>query len=479
MPNLNVPTSTTITFDEHITKVSWLGWTSQGDTQIYEATTSGQNIDWFYPDDGSYYVITFTITLDKNYILNDVNVNSISGGVPIKDKTNNTFQINLRDDSGTYDPSTITLTSKLEGVSDTKPVYKFINNAWVKQDAFQFTNGSWVRISTATTPLATPVISLSENILKIKRVDNATSYDVYVDNVLKKTVDVPKSYTLTIPASGTVQSGTSYNSYYNSYGGHGGGKVDVTLLDGSTKVYKCSTESEQQVQNVVRIDNIWLNGAGSSYYTDVNGQGYEINGFPEPLPYTLTQDSVVCTYVMCFVRGTQITLANGTTKNVEDITYDDELLVWNFYEGKYDIAKPSWIMIPRKASEYKLVTFSDNSILKLAGPDVKSHRLYNVTKQQFLYANECVGDKVFTQRGILEVTGYEIVQEEVEYYNLTTEKYYDCFANGVLAGSRLNNMYHINTDMKYDSDIRLISEKEEKERWEVREQCRLEKARIE
>ena len=36
-------------------------------------------------------------------------------------------------------------------MSDTKPVYKFINNAWVKQDAFQFTNGSWVRISAATT----------------------------------------------------------------------------------------------------------------------------------------------------------------------------------------------------------------------------------------------------------------------------------------------------------------------------------------
>ena len=221
------------------------------------------------------------------------------------------------------------------------------------------------------------------------------------------------------------------------------------------------------------------NRSDSSYYYDTNHQGYEINGIPEPLPYTLTQDSIVCTYVMCFVRGTQITLADSTTKNVEDITYDDELLVWNFYEGKYDTAKPSWIMIPGKASEYKLVTFSDNSILKLAGPDIKSHRLYNITKQQFLYANECVGDEVFTQRGVLKVIGYEVVQEEVEYYNLTTEKYYDCFANGVLAGSRLNNMYHINADMKYDSDIRLISEKEEKERWEVREQCRLEKAQIE
>ena len=75
-------------------------------------------------------------------------------------------------------------------MSDIKPVYKFINNAWIKQDAFQFTNGSWVRISTATSSLAAPVISLNKNILKIKRVDNATSYDIYVDNVLKTNIPV-------------------------------------------------------------------------------------------------------------------------------------------------------------------------------------------------------------------------------------------------------------------------------------------------
>lgn len=75
-------------------------------------------------------------------------------------------------------------------MSDTKPVYKFINNAWVKQDAFQFTNGSWVRISTTITALATPSISLSGDTLTIENVDNATSYDVYVDGALKTNIPV-------------------------------------------------------------------------------------------------------------------------------------------------------------------------------------------------------------------------------------------------------------------------------------------------
>ena len=34
-------------------------------------------------------------------------------------------------------------------MADIRPIYKVINNIWVKQDAFQFTNGAWVRISTA------------------------------------------------------------------------------------------------------------------------------------------------------------------------------------------------------------------------------------------------------------------------------------------------------------------------------------------
>lgn len=268
MPNLNVPTSTTITFDEHITKVSWLGWTMQGDTQIYEATTSGQAINWFYPDDGSYYVITFTITLDNNYILNDVNVNGMSGEIPIKNKTNNTFEINLRDDNGTYDPSTITLTSKLEVTSDTKPVYKFINNAWVKQDAFQFTNGSWVRISTATTSLATPVISLADDILKIQNVANATSYDVYVDGVLKKN----------IPVGGAV--------------GH-----KLTFSDiSSVKVNNVAVSSPYTLQNgdtIVIFQS--ANQIGRDYYTpnvSVNGTNYNGNSSPITLDLANTDISV-------------------------------------------------------------------------------------------------------------------------------------------------------------------------------------------
>lgn len=169
----------------------------------------------------------------------------------------------------------------------------------------------------------------------------------------------------------------------------------------------------------------------------------------------------------CFVKGTPIVLADRSTKPVENITYDDELLVWNFYEGKLDTAKPIWIMEKRTTATHKKVTLSNGIVLNLVGSGEKCHRLFNVTKQKMLYANECVGDEVYTLDGVATVLSCEIIKHTVDFYNLTTEKYLDCFANGVLTGSRLNNMYHI-ADMKYDSDERLISEEEETERWKAR-----------
>lgn len=45
----------------------------------------------------------------------------------------------------------------------------------------------------------------------------------------------------------------------------------------------------------------------------------------------------------CLLKGTKITLADRSEKNIEDLTYDDELLVWNFDEGKLDKAKTAWL----------------------------------------------------------------------------------------------------------------------------------------
>lgn len=173
---------------------------------------------------------------------------------------------------------------------------------------------------------------------------------------------------------------------------------------------------------------------------------------------------------MCFAEGTLITLADGSTKAVEDITYDDELLVWNFYEGEYATAKPFWIMIPDVASYYYKITLSNGNIINLIGSNGDCHRVFSVTKNKFEYATRCVGDEIYTEDGIFKMLSCERVNETVRYYNLKTEKYHNCFANGILTCGRHGNMYDI-ADMKYCSDIPNFTEAELAERearWETK-----------
>ena len=78
----------------------------------------------------------------------------------------------------------------------------------------------------------------------------------------------------------------------------------------------------------------------------------------------------------CFVENTLIS-TNGGDKPVQDITYDDDILVWNFDEGKLDYAKPVFIKQEQTSDSYWHVTDENGKTVNLVGSDGKSHRLYN------------------------------------------------------------------------------------------------------
>ena len=361
------------------------------------------------------------------------------------------------------------------------------------------------------TKLNTPVLSLSEQgILSWDAVTNATYYIVEIDydetiNTSLRLVDlneyinIEETHRIGVRAYGA-------NGIYSSEAVISTGSSDGTsfetaiplILDGSsimlddqvvadssypTKYYRLTPYESGNYELYCESDYDTYGTLYDQYGNEITssdddyGMNFHIEYFfeegetyylgvrqysDELFEFTLVIDEIP--YVACFVEGTQITMADNTIKNVEDITYDDDLLVWDFYEGKLNHAKPTWIKITEVINEYKKVTLSNGTILKLAGEDGNCHRLFNITKQQMLYANECVGDEVYTLDGIATVVSCESITEEVKYYNLLTEKYLDCFANRVLTGSQLNNVYHI-SDMKYDSNERLISLEDEQAKW--------------
>lgn len=150
----------------------------------------------------------------------------------------------------------------------------------------------------------------------------------------------------------------------------------------------------------------------------------------------------VWTYPPCFVENTLISTRDGT-KKVQDISYDDDILVWNFDEGKLDYAKPVFIKQEQISDSYWRVTDEDGKTVNLVGSDGKSHRLYNKRTHLFEYPQDIPECKC------------EEIHESVKYYNIVTAYHFNCYANGILTSKRYSNMlYPITDEMKYDKTVK-------------------------
>lgn len=236
-----------------------------------------------------------------------------------------------------------------------------------------------------------------------------------------------------------------------------GGSATINYKDGTSANVRAGT-----YQNVVSINSIT--------YTDDRNTSYTLkdaNGASKTIPYTLTSDTTLEIYSSeCLIEGTQIALSDGSSKAIEDITYNDELLVWNFYEGKFDSAKPVWIKIAEVAPRYNFVKFSNGAEVGFVGPggDIGYHRIFNKEAGAFTHTgvkDTPNGTTTFAQDGTFPtVVSQEVVEKEVKFYNVITDKHYNLFANGILTSCRLSNKYRIE-DMKYVGE-KLISDEQEK-----------------
>lgn len=150
-------------------------------------------------------------------------------------------------------------------------------------------------------------------------------------------------------------------------------------------------------------------------------------------------------YAPCLAENTYIWTDSGI-KKVQHVTYDDNILVWNFDEGKLDYAKPIFIKQEQTSDSYWHVTDEDGKTVNLVGSSGKSHRLYNKRTHLFEYPQDIPECKC------------EEIHERVKYYNIVTAYHFNCFANGILTSKRYSNMlYPITDEMKYDKSIKHIN----------------------
>jgi len=165
----------------------------------------------------------------------------------------------------------------------------------------------------------------------------------------------------------------------------------------------------------------------------------------------------------CVTGDTLITLADGSTKRIDEITYDDNLLVWDFFNGEYAVTKPAIIFNHGSGNNTVIkLTFEDGTEVKV----VNLHQFFDADENKFVNVSEdtvesLVGHNFVKVDGksymTVELTGYEISEEEVEAYGIITAQHYDLLAEGMLTtdfeiqDTGLFNYFEIGENLTFDA----------------------------
>ena len=110
----------------------------------------------------------------------------------------------------------------------------------------------------------------------------------------------------------------------------------------------------------------------------------------------------------CVTPDTLVTLADGTQKRIDQVTYEDQLLVWNFYDGEYAVVPAA--LIQNHGYDWNNIiklTFSDGTVTKA----INEHGYFDATLNEFV---------MITADNASNFIGHEFVQAEGDAYTTVT-----------------------------------------------------------
>jgi len=204
-----------------------------------------------------------------------------------------------------------------------------------------------------------------------------------------------------------------------------------------------------------------------SITTGLNTTPFTVYAYVTSNAGTYYSNSATGTSGICLLAGTQIALSDGSYKAIEDITYTDKMLSWDFDRGCYAETSALWIKRGETGSQYNLLTFSDGTTLRT----FDQHRIFNKQAGAFTYPmtdTTPIGTITVNEHGKeITLTNKQVIQDTIEYYNVITDYHMNLFSDSVLTSCRFNNIYPI-TDMKFVKDARILRTRDEFENVEYR-----------
>lgn len=178
--------------------------------------------------------------------------------------------------------------------------------------------------------------------------------------------------------------------------------------------------------------------------------------------YSITGDLKITASAssFCLIEGTKIKLANGSYKNIEDIEYDDLLMVISHDTGKVTYEYPIWIEKATAVDTYQQTTFSDGTVLKTYGP----HGIFSMDNYRYISVDNPNDFKVGTtiakvntnnEMEIVTVTKIETIKEDTHYYHVSSTWYHNIIANDLLTTDGMlaaSNMFEYDQNLTWNTE---------------------------
>ena len=163
----------------------------------------------------------------------------------------------------------------------------------------------------------------------------------------------------------------------------------------------------------------------------------------------------------CFAKGTQITMADGSTKAIENVAYGDRLLAWDFFGGS-TVPSDLALIVNEGTEVFKVsnLSFTDGSTLRL----IADHGLFDFDLNRFVYIDDTNCEEFVGHHFVKNDTngGYELVTMVDAYvttelttaYSLTSAGTMNAFANNLLTVAPPEDFYNwipMSGKLRYDT----------------------------
>lgn len=258
----------------------------------------------------------------------------------------------------------------------------------------------------------------------------------------------------TIRDSSADQTGTVYATNGYAYAKYNK-KTEKTAIYGGRFISETGSAIYIKNANVFEISGGYFEG--TTYWLD-----YET----KPSTFTLSDNA---TYVpnkdaqlrSCFIKGTLITLADGSQKAIEELGFSDKILSYNFFNGTYESSDIA-ILVDHGEDEYIVtnLVFSDGTTLHT----IADHGLFEYDLNKFVYilpenCDDYIGHRFVKYNG----SGYTVVTLENAYtttevtnaYSITSAGNMNAMAESMLTVAPPEEFYNwieMSGKLRYDTD---------------------------